>query len=62
MQYCACSACFGFGQYASELTSFVFIFLNIQVEVLWVVMPCSVRHHPEDEDSMDLRNVDVLPQ
>jgi hypothetical protein len=38
--------------------------LMFQVEVFWVVMPCSVvvEYRPEDGGSMDIRNVGNLPQ
>jgi len=48
--------------------------LGLQIEVFWVVMPCNVvgyqrfgnpcclRLHPEEGGSMDLWNVDILPQ
>jgi len=43
--------------------------VEIQVEVVWVVTPCSVvvgyrccLHHPEDGGTMDLRNVGIISQ
>jgi hypothetical protein len=41
--------------------------VKIQVKVFWIVTPCSVvvghwSLHREDGGSMDLSNVDILPQ
>jgi len=38
-------------------------FIGLQVEVFWIVTPCSsaVRYHPEDGGSTDVRNVGILP-
>jgi hypothetical protein len=46
----------------------VFTAVKIQVEVFWVLKPCSVvlgyqlQLHHEDAGSMDLRDVGILPQ
>jgi len=46
----------------------VFTAVNIQIEAIWVVTPCRIMvgyqlsEVPEDEGSMDIRNVAVLPQ
>jgi hypothetical protein len=39
----------------------VFTAVKIEVEVFWVVTPCS-SNDPEDGGSKVLRNVDILPQ
>jgi len=38
--------------------------MNIQVEVFWVVTPCSVVvvYHHEEGNKTNLRNVGILPQ
>jgi len=35
---------------------------SVQVEIFWVVMPCSSILHPEDGGSKVLWNVSILPQ